>query len=169
MPGKTGKEKEISFKPTWAFVAPGVFLLDRLTKSYILATFSEGDGAALWPGVFHLTRVNNTGAAFGIFRGSSRALAVFTILSVLVVAAYWARRSVRSSAVVSMRRVWAWAAVLGGAAGNIFDRFRYGYVIDFLDFRIWPVFNFADAAICIGVFLIFLDILGEKKRSADAS
>ena len=51
-----------------------------------------------------------------------------------------------------------WALVLGGAAGNLCDRLYFGHVVDFLDFRVWPVFNIADSAICFGVFLIILNI-----------
>ena len=55
------------------------------------------------------------------------------------------------------------ASVFGGVLGNLIDRLRYGYVIDFLDFRIWPVFNIADSAITIGAVLIIIDLLRNRR------
>ncbi len=64
---------------------------------------------------------------------------------------------------LSFARQTAWSLVIAGALGNLYDRFRYGYVVDFLDFRIWPVFNIADASICVGVFLVILSFLKRDK------
>ena len=125
----------------------------------------EAESWRLWPGVFHLTRVNNTGAAFGIFRNGSAVLSVFSALSVLLIAAYLAGLFGARA-----RNAAAWALVAGGALGNLYDRLALGYVVDYLDFRVWPVFNFADACISIGVAWVVLQLMRKPEGGrADAS
>ncbi|MBI3252096.1 MAG: signal peptidase II [Candidatus Omnitrophica bacterium] len=150
-------------KRLFFLIVPSVFILDRLTKAQIIRAFAEGQSRAVWPGVFHLTRVNNTGAAFGILKGAAPFLMGVTWACAVLLAVYlfW-------SGVKKRERLWsldgvAWALVLAGALGNGFDRWRYGYVVDFLDFRVWPVFNVADAAISVGVFLILLKFLTGRR------
>lgn len=98
------------------------------------------------PGIFHLTLVRNTGVAFGLLPGWGLWVAVVTIcvLAGLIFSA--ARRGTLKQGLFS----WGLGLVLGGAAGNLMDRIWAGAVIDFLDFRIWPVFNVADSCITIG-------------------
>ena len=139
----------------WVLI-PFVFLADRVLKSWVLLSFREGEGFPLWKGVFHLTRVNNTGAAFGLWRDSSWLLAAVTGLSALAILYYLFRG--RRSAGASNRNFYAWALIASGALGNLYDRVRFGYVIDCLDFRVWPVFNVADASICLGVFFILWSV-----------
>ena len=106
----------------------------------------------MWKGVLHVTRVNNTGAAFGWLRNSSYFLIGVTVLSVLAIFGYlW---SSKTAGKTGSKNFYGWALVLGGALGNLYDRIHFGYVIDFLDLRVWPVFNAADAAICVGVFCV---------------
>ena len=95
---------------------------------------------------FYLTFVQNTGTAFGLFQGNNRALLLlaFIILAVLL---YGARGLTERGGFWGALGV---ALVLGGAFGNIMDRMHYGQVIDFLDFKVWPVFNIADSAISRG-------------------
>ena len=108
--------------------------------------------------VFHLTRVNNTGAAFGIMKGGVAVLAALTLFSAAVLAVYLRRHW---SGLPAAGRL-GWALVAGGALGNLHDRIFYGYVLDFLDFRVWPVFNVADAAVCIGVFFVAVGLIPRK-------
>lgn len=103
-------------------------------------------------GVFSITRVNNTGAAFGILKHSQNILIFISAVFILVILGVWAKNRPRAFSRTSC----GWALVLAGAASNLYDRVRYGYVIDFLDFKVWPVFNLADTAICVGIFLVFL-------------
>jgi signal peptidase II len=118
--------------------------------------------------VFDLTYVRNSGAAFGLFASVDSSLKAILLNSVavivfLVVSAYALRSSHKS-----VRLQVGLALILGGAVGNLLDRVRFGYVVDFLDFSLsghhWPAFNVADSAICIGVGLLFLDML----RNEDA-
>ena len=143
MPREAGKEEALK-KLHW-FLIPSVFFVDRLLKIWVSSRLIEGQSVPLWPGVLHLTRVNNTGAAFGLWRGAPTALAVFSAVSVVLIFVYLARRRAQATQAA------AWALVAGGALGNLYDRIRLGYVVDFLDFRVWPVFNFADACISLSV------------------
>jgi signal peptidase II len=139
-------------------VAALIVLLDQLTKGLVVASIPLYHSISVVPGFFELTHVRNTGAAFGIFasldapwRGlllNSVALVVFG--AVLV----WALRSPAGAG----RLQTGLALILGGAVGNLIDRFRFGSVTDFLLFHIgryeWPSFNVADSSITVGVFLL---------------
>lgn len=116
----------------------------------------------MWPGVFHLTLVNNTGAAFGLWKDSGVLLAVFSAVSFLVITAYLFKRPGRPHA-------FAWSLIAGGALGNLVDRAAYGHVIDYLDLRVWPVFNFADACICLGVIWIVFRFMAHPPKVPHAS
>ncbi len=145
-----------------------IVLLDQITKFLALAFLASGESTALIPGFFHLTLVKNTGIAFGFFDRHEALLKVVITLSIFVLALVGYRLYRREDASphpAGFRRAVkaAFVLILGGAVGNWLDRIRYGAVIDFLDFRIWPVFNLADTAITIGVFLYLLDFLGNRK------
>ena len=152
LPGKIRKEETLRRFAGW-IVVPSVFILDRLSKILVLKHLREGEGFPVWPGVFHITRVNNTGAAFGLWRDSSAQLAAVTLLSVAAISVYLALASGKGQG----RNFYGWALVMAGALGNLYDRVHFGYVIDYLDFRVWPVFNAADTAICLGVFWVLLN------------
>lgn len=151
-----------------ALLVPVVFFLDRFTKTAVIRCYAEGEGLAVWPGVFHLTRVNNTGAAFGMMKHSGQALVLVSVFSVFFLTLFVFRNLflVRSGEIRTRTHLSNLAVflVIGGALGNLYDRLKYGYVIDFLDFRVWPVFNLADASICIGVFLVLAGLVIPKKE-----
>ena len=113
------------------------------------AAFPPGHSFPIIPSILHLTHVQNTGAAFGIFQGYPQAFAVLAAVVAVWVVVELTRKRPR-----------AWPAdtglllILGGSLGNLIDRIRFGYVIDFIDVRVWPVFNLADSAITIGVGLL---------------
>ena len=110
---------------------------------------APGESVPLLPPLLSLTYVQNTGAAFGLFRGQ-RLLFIFLAIGI----AAWILREMLTAPAPGRGAAWGFALVLGGSAGNLIDRLRVGYVIDFLDFHVWPVFNVADAAITIGVALL---------------
>ena len=130
-------------------IAGLTLVADQLTKHLIAAAFHPGESLPLVSGVLHLTYVQNTGAAFGLFKGQSL---LFIVLSLAVIA--WITREFLSRRILSRAIGWGYALVLGGAAGNLFDRARLGYVVDFIDLRVWPVFNVGDSAITVGVALL---------------
>ena len=137
-------------KLPFVWVVPFVFVLDRILKIAVVKNYAEGGGFAILPGVFHVTRVSNKGAAFGMLKNYSALLIFISVACVIFLGFYLVRKA--SSSGDGLIK-FAWALVLAGALGNLYDRVRYGYVVDYLDFRIWPVFNVADASICAGAGL----------------
>lgn len=145
----------------WLFVLPlAVVILDQFSKYIVVENMVLGESIPIIEEVFHLTYILNPGAAFGMF--AHNRLFFIAIAIVVIGIIIWARREILASP-------WEVKAgcglFLGGAIGNLIDRARQGLVIDFFDFRIWPVFNIADIAICIGVGLIIWNLLKtELKR-----
>jgi signal peptidase II len=124
---------------------------DQLTKFLILVSFRSGDSFPLIPPILHLTYVQNTGAAFGLFKGQQW---LFIAMSLAVIA--WIVREFWSGRILTPSVMWGCALILGGAAGNLIDRLRLGYVVDFIDVRVWPVFNLGDSAITVGVAILII-------------
>ncbi|SDG68635.1 signal peptidase II Aspartic peptidase. MEROPS family A08 [Aneurinibacillus thermoaerophilus] len=135
-----------------------VFLVDRFTKWLVVTYMEIGQSIPLWEGVFHLTSHRNKGAAFGILQ-NQRAFFIIITLVVIVGIVWYLRKMVKESTLVS----WALALILGGAAGNFYDRLLTGEVVDFFDFTLihFPIFNVADSVIVIGVGLFMIDALRE--------
>lgn len=156
-------------RPKWYFwvLGLGVFALDQITKAWVLVHMPWRSIPVI-PGFFNLTYVENTGVAFGLFTSHNFILGAIAV-AFLAYAVYWARSLNWQSVEVNI----VGAALVAGAAGNILDRFRHGFVVDFLDFYIggwhWPAFNVADSLICVSVAWIFLRQLGwnPKKRRQD--
>lgn len=139
----------------WLFVLPlAVVILDQFSKYIVVENMALGESIPIIEEVFHLTYILNPGAAFGMF--AHNRLFFIAIAVIVIGIIIWARREILASP-------WEVKAgcglFLGGAIGNLIDRARQGLVIDFFDFRIWPVFNIADIAICIGVGLIIWNLL----------
>lgn len=134
-----------------------VLLFDQITKFLALRFLADPGSIPVIPNIFHLTLVHNTGIAFGLFRQHPEILLILITIS-LAFLFLWGWRHVEMP---RMQRI-ALAMILGGAVGNWIDRVRFGAVIDFFDFRIWPVFNIADSAITIGVGIFALAILLKK-------
>ena len=138
----------------YLLLALAVVLVDQLTKLYVVAHFDVGKSVPVIQDVFHWTYILNPGAAFGMLEGSRW---LFVVIAVAVMAGIWYMRWE-----IAEYGPWCtYGAALfgGGAVGNLIDRARQGLVIDFFDFRIWPVFNVADIAICVGVGCIIWSIL----------
>lgn len=134
-----------------------VFVLDRLTKALAASYMSYGQSIKVLPGIFHITFVLNTGTAFGLFKGQNLFFISVSIIIIIAILVY--------AFIVKIPHLAARLAlglILGGAAGNLFDRIRFGNVIDFLDFRIWPIFNIADSAITIGMLILVWIILRRR-------
>lgn len=139
-------------------VAAAVVTIDQMTKVIVETSIPDGGGFAVLGGAVYITHVRNPGSAFGIFGTSG----VPVLVSVLVVA--WWLAATLSGKVRSHGRAFETgvALVLGGAVGNLIDRVRVGCVIDFIDFRFWPVFNLADAAITAGAVLVLYAMVRGK-------
>ncbi len=156
------------YRGAYLLVSLAVLFIDQWTKGLITRTFDVHQSSTVVANIFDITYVRNSGAAFGLFASvdsSLKAIALNTIavLVFLVVSGYALRTPHRS-----VRLQVGFALILGGAVGNLLDRVRFSYVVDFLDFSIaghhWPAFNIADSAICIGVGLLFLDMLRSEEE-----
>jgi len=137
---------------------------DQITKFFILQKMVVGESIPVFPQIFHITFVHNTGIAFGLLRDHPFWLTGFIFLCILILLFY----SLKLSKISSFERI-AYGLILGGAIGNFIDRMRFGAVVDFLDFQIWPVFNLADSGITIGVTLFAWKILFGQKTSRENS
>ncbi|MFN0151769.1 MAG: signal peptidase II [bacterium] len=133
-------------------VAGGVVLLDQLTKFIVMATLPFHTSRPVIGNVVRLTYIKNQGIAFGLLSDSGLPFAFVSIAAMLLIL-FSLRRLPKEAAAPRF----AMAAILGGAAGNLIDRVRFGEVVDFIDIGIahlrWPVFNFADVAVTTGVCL----------------
>lgn len=139
-----------------------ILALDQVTKWVVLRELGPGgtrDEIDIIPGLLQFNFVRNTGSAFGLFQGSSDVLKVVSLVVIVALAAYYARAATRD---------WVLALgmglQLGDALGNVIDRFRHGYVVDFIDVPRWPTFNVADSAITVGVVLLMYALLFREPR-----
>lgn len=129
-------------------IALAVTVVDQLTKLAVQQDMVLHESIPVIPGFFHITYILNRGAAFGILENQRW---LFLIMAILLFVLY----AVFRKKLPEHRAVQAGAGMLlGGAFGNALDRFLHGAVVDFFDFRIWPVFNIADIGIVVGVCLL---------------
>ena len=135
-------------------VALLVIIFDQLTKYNVVSNFYLGESVPVIENVFHWTYILNPGAAFGMFEGSRW---FFVVIAIGVLVGIWYMKDEINEGGWMMQ--YGAALFGGGAIGNLIDRARSGLVIDFFDFRIWPVFNVADIAICVGVAMILWKVL----------
>ncbi len=150
-----------------AGVAVIILLLDQLTKWLVLDRLaSPGSPGAveLVPGVLSFVYVENRGAAFGIFQGHSDLVLVAAILLVTGITIVMYRMSTGSPLLP-----YATGLIVGGALGNIIDRIRLGFVVDFVAVGPWPKFNVADAGVSVGVALMFVAFLFWQDQPASGT
>ena len=144
----------------WGITAVVVFVADQVTKAVVNASIPEHTTVPLLPYFFNLIHTNNAGAAFGLFSDSPAPwktvllIVISSALLAMVIAVMWRNQQLRWETGVGL------ALILGGALSNLFDRIRFGRVVDFLDVYYrsyhWPTFNLADSAIVVGAgFLVF--------------
>jgi signal peptidase II len=142
-----------------AAVTAAVIVADQGSKALVRAGVDLGHRDGILPGV-ELVHVRNRGVAFGLFSDGGVVLVAIGVASVVALLAFFATHS---------RRPLVWlptGLLLGGAAGNLIDRLRQGFVTDFIDLPLWPAFNLADACITVGV-LSLLYVLEGPPRHAD--
>jgi len=155
-------------------LALGILGLDQGSKHWVLGSYRLGETLAVIPGIFNLTYIRNPGAAFGIFAQADAAFRTPFFLMVPLVALLAIAFVFWKLPPTDIKISLALSSVVGGAIGNLIDRMRFGYVVDFLDFH-WkgkmhfPAFNVADAAICVGVGLLMFDLFFyERKQDASS-
>ncbi len=135
-------------------VAVFVVIADQLTKALVRANLAPGE-VLFDAGIFRILHVQNTGAAFGIFKGHSLTFIIASIVGVIVILLLVFLLRSRWSFLESMWVRVGMGLVMGGTiSNNLIDRIRMGHVTDFIDFKIWPAWNIADASITVGVIII---------------
>lgn len=150
----------------FAVIAIVGIVVDQITKVAIDRSMQLFDSIPVVENFFHITYVRNKGAAFSFLSHASWRLPFFISVSIVaalvILVAFQKLRDDQKLAHVSL------AMIFSGAVGNLIDRIRLGEVIDFLDVHWyrhhWPAFNVADSLICVGVFLLAIDMVLEEKR-----
>ena len=141
-----------------------VVILDQAGKHLVLKRLAFGLSIPVLKNVLYITPVENRGGAFGLFQSWAGLLTLLTVAFVIAVVVLVRRRAIRRGGLVGI----GLGLQLGGALGNLVDRVRFGYVVDFINFRVWPVFNIADAAITAGLLLLAYDLIFCEGRRSDA-
>lgn len=145
----------------------GIFviaILDQAAKLFAAGLLPSVKTIPLIEDVFHLTYVENTGAGFGVFANHTWLLTVMTLLIIIFVVSYVVVKRPKNRVLIT-----ALSFMMGGAVGNMIDRIRLGYVIDFFDFTLidFPVFNVADCFITVGavIFAVYIIFFSDKKEN----
>ncbi|MDP2757163.1 MAG: signal peptidase II [Desulfurivibrionaceae bacterium] len=148
-----------------------VVVLDQATKGLIMERFAMFELLPVIPGLFNLTYLTNTGAAFGMLAGAQtiwRQVFFVGVAALALGVMAFSYRQFRSQGKIFAHAI---GLIAGGAVGNLIDRLRFGAVVDFLDFYVgshhWPAFNVADSAICVGVGLFILGSLLYPPRESE--
>ncbi len=147
-------------------IAAAIILLDAWTKWLVSTRVGLHDAITIVPNFFQLVHVRNTGAAFGIGANAESEIVPILLNTGAIVVFFVVVVYALRSAVTDRMLQAGLHLILGGAIGNLIDRFRFRYVVDFLDVYVnwggrehhWPAFNIADSAICVGIALLFLDM-----------
>lgn len=140
-----------------------VLFIDIVIKELIKTNVALSQNIVLIPNFFSITHVQNTGAAFSIFANSKYFLIIISIIILIMLLKY-----IKDIKIKNKYEIIALGLVLGGLLGNLSDRIMYSYVIDYLSFNIFgymfPIFNFADMAITIGMIMLIITMLYKEKR-----
>jgi signal peptidase II len=141
----------------------GVFLVvfvDQFSKIWVQSNVNLMESIPVIKGIFHITYIQNPYSAFGLLKLHNNVFIIIALLVILVIIFFLRNKIVEQNRLI----IFAFIFILGGSLGNIIDRLRVGSVIDFLDFRIWPIFNIADSAINIGLLLLLIHFLFKKEE-----
>lgn len=163
------KARSFGWRAAYLVAAIGVYLVDQSSKAWAVRALRFGDDKTIIPGVLDLVYAENRGIAFGQLQdGGSFGRWFFVVLAVAAMVAvltYFFRTSRNDDRILG-----ACALLLAGIAGNLTDRVRLGYVIDFILAHAgqyhWPVFNVADASICVGALLLAVDVIRTREPRA---
>ncbi len=134
-----------------------VLMIDQLSKLWVVNNFIPGESRVVLNKVLWLTYVQNQGAAFGILQGHSWLFFICAILVIVILVVINSKQHLPATMQV------IFGLIMAGAIGNLLDRLRLNYVVDFFDLGWWPVFNVADMAIVCGGILLVLKLLWDEK------
>ncbi len=142
-----------------------ILAVDQIVKNIVSKGMLQGESIPIIQDVFHITYVQNTGAAFSIMSSKTVLLTAFTGIVILGLLIYMIK--MYSHMDKTLRT--CYAMIIAGGAGNLIDRIVRGFVVDMFDFRIWPVFNVADIAICVGcaLLIIYVAFIEPRKKNHD--
>ena len=137
-----------------------ILIVDQITKFLIVKNFNIGESYPVIKNFFYLTYITNTGMAFGRLQSYGSILLWFSIIVALAIIGLLIKEK-------NMPRTYSLGLsfILGGAFGNIADRLIRGSIVDFFDFRIWPIFNVADSFITVGIVLMLINSILTKNKS----
>jgi len=141
-----------------------IIFLDRITKIFFSRVLSVGESLPVIRNFLTMTLVHNTGIAFGLFRDQGIVFIIVPIIAIFLLF-YNIFYYHRNQEELSRTYIIAFSMILGGAIGNLIDRMVFGYVIDFIDLQVWPVFNIADSAITLGAVIIAFNCIPRQNRS----
>lgn len=144
------------------------FILDQISKSIISTFLSLNENIVIIKNFFSINYINNKGASWGILSNARILLIVLSIICIIILFRYM------NTFKINKKNILAFGMILGGILGNLSDRIFFGYVIDFLNFKIinynFPVFNLADTFIVVGVILLITAIIkGEDKNGSKSN
>ena len=147
----------------FGIAAAAVLALDMITKHIVSSGMELGASIAILPGVFEITYIHNTGAAWGILAGKQLLLQILTavLMAAVIVYAVIKRKSLSRLEMISL------ALIVGGGLGNFLSRAVSGYVVDFFNIHIIPVFNVADVGITTGCVLLIISVFLSGKKEND--
>lgn len=134
-----------------------VVLLDQITKFIVKTRMNPYESFPVINPLLYITYVKNRGAAFSLLEGNIPFFAIVSLIVNLFIL-FLLIKGIKSSKITKF----SLALILGGSIGNFLDRIRLGYVVDFIDLRVWPVFNVADIAVVFGVLILSYILIFEK-------
>jgi signal peptidase II len=136
-----------------------VIVLDQFTKFLALSLLQLNTPVPLIKNFLNLTLVHNRGAAFGFFQNQ---LVLFVLVSLFAIGLILYNLKNKANSLILKISL---SLILGGAIGNLIDRLRFGFVVDFLDLRVWPVFNIADSVITLAAVILSWELLFNKNAA----
>lgn len=139
-------------------IVAAIIVFDQLAKYIAAQSLSLNQPISVIKGIFSLTLVHNRGAAFGILKNQVPLFIVTSVVAVLLIYSELKHNRHRKAYSIAL------GLILAGALGNLIDRIFLGYVIDFLDFHFWPVFNVADSAITVGALILGWTLIFKKEK-----
>ena len=135
-----------------------IIFADQASKIWIAGHMELGESIPVINKIVHITYIQNPSSAFGLLPFSNRTFIIMNITIILLGVIFWLKKARQNRSLFFPSIL-----ILGGALGNLIDRIRVGSVIDFLDLRVWPIFNIADSAMNIGIFILIIHCLFQQE------
>lgn len=147
-----------NFSMQYYMIIAAIVILDQIVKKAVTVYMELNESLPVITDVFHITYIHNTGAAFSLMEGFRFLLIALPLLVILAALIYLfkKRKEARPALLLSL------SFIAGGGLGNVIDRIALGYVVDYFDFRVFPIFNIADIFVCAGcallvIYMLFMD------------